>query len=44
MAKEIRRYARREDLGLTPGEYAILRRLTTPQRIQAYLNAVPINH
>ena len=44
MAKEARRYARREDLGLTAGEYAVLRRLSTPQKIQAYLNAVPINH
>ena len=44
MAKNPRRYARREDLGLTRGEYAILRRLYTPQKIQAFLNAVPINH
>jgi hypothetical protein len=44
MPKTIRRYARREDLGITRGEYAVLRRLSTPQRIQAYLNAVPINH
>ena len=44
MPKAIRRYARREDLGITRGEYAVLRRLSTPQKIQAYLNAVPINH
>lgn len=44
MPKDTRRYARREDLGLTRGEYAVLRRLSTPQKIQAYLNAVPINH
>ena len=31
------RSARREDLGLTPGEYALLRRLDTPQKIQAYV-------
>src|SRR3954468_21087960 len=32
-----RRFARREDLGLTPGEFAVLRRLDTPQKIQRYL-------
>jgi len=36
--------ARREGLGLSPGEYAVLHRLSTPERIQAYLNATPINH
>ena len=39
-----RRRARREDLGLTPGEFAVLRRLSSPERIQAFLNATPINH
>lgn len=39
-----RRAARAQDLGLGPGEYAILRRLTTPQKIQAFLNAIPCNH
>jgi len=39
-----RRFARAEDLGLTRAEFAILERLDTPHRIQAYLNAVPINH
>ena len=34
----------REDLGLTPTEFAALRRLATPEKIQAFLNAVPINH
>jgi DNA-binding CsgD family transcriptional regulator len=38
-----KRFARREDLGLTPAEFRILRRLDTPQRIQAYLNAIPQN-
>ncbi len=38
------RFARREDLGLAPGEFAILRRLSTPQKIQAFLNALPVNH
>jgi hypothetical protein len=32
-----RRYARREDLGLTAAEFAALERLDTPQKIQAYL-------
>jgi hypothetical protein len=36
--------ARREVLGLTPREFARLARLTTPQRIQAFVNAIPINH
>ena len=31
-------------LGLTAREHAVLRRLSTPYRIQAYLNATPINH
>jgi hypothetical protein len=39
-----RRTARREDLGLTAGEFALLRRLSTPQRIQTFLNAICINH
>ena len=39
-----RRCARREDLGLGPGEFIVLARLSTPEKIQAYLNAIPINH
>jgi hypothetical protein len=39
-----RRVARREDLGLTPREYATLRRLGTPEKIQAFLNGIPCNH
>jgi hypothetical protein len=39
-----RRRATREDLGLTLREFAILRRLDTPARIQAFLNAIPCNH
>ena len=39
-----RRVARREDLGLTGREFATLRRLDTPQKIQAFLNTIPINH
>ena len=36
--------ARRDALGLTPREFARLARLTTPQHIQAFVNAIPINH
>jgi hypothetical protein len=32
-----RRFARREDLGLTPAEYAVLRRLDKPRKIQAFV-------
>lgn len=39
-----RRFARREELGLTPDEFAVLRRLPTPQKIQSFLNAICINH
>jgi hypothetical protein len=38
------RFARARDLGLDPAEFAKLARLSTPERIQAYLNATPINH
>ena len=39
-----RRFARPADLGLARAEYAILERLDSPPRIQAFLNAIPINH
>jgi len=39
-----KRAPRRRDLGLTRGELAILSRLSTPEKIQAFLNTVPINH
>ena len=32
-----KRFARREDLGLTRGEFAVLRRLNTPRKIQDFL-------
>ena len=32
-----RRFARREDLGLTRAEFAVLRRLDSPRKIQAFL-------
>jgi hypothetical protein len=38
-----RRYARREDLGLAKAEFAVLRRLDSPQKIQAYLYALRQN-
>ena len=39
-----RRFARAQDLGLGMREFARLERLDSPQRIQAFLNAIPINH
>ncbi len=39
-----RRAASRHDLGLGPGEFATLARLATPEKIQGFLNATPINH
>ena len=39
-----KRYARREDLGLSAAEFTVLERLASPQKIQAYLNPTPINH
>ena len=39
-----RRIARQEDLGLTPREYATLRRMDTPEKIQVFLNGIPCNH
>ena len=38
-----RRRAGARDLGVTAREFAILRRLDTPQKIQSFLNAIPIN-
>lgn len=43
-AGALKRIARREDLGLTRAEFAILRHMDTPPKIQAFLNAIPINH
>ena len=40
----LRRFARRKDLALTPAEFALLQRLSTPQKIQSFVNAIPINH
>jgi hypothetical protein len=38
-----RRYARREDLGLSPAEFALLERLDTPQKAQAFLYGLKQN-
>jgi len=38
-----KRYANREDLGLSKAEFAILRRLSSPEKIQAYIDAIPQN-
>jgi len=38
-----RRFARREELGLTRAEFAVLRRLSTPQKIQDFLSVLPQN-
>jgi hypothetical protein len=38
-----KRFARREDLGLTRAEFALLERLDTPQKIQAFLYALKQN-
>ena len=38
-----KRFASREDLGLTKAEFAILKRLRTPEKIQAFLDEIPQN-
>jgi hypothetical protein len=38
-----KRLARREDLDLSKAEFAVLRRLSTPQKIQDFLCALPAN-
>src|SRR6266545_3054567 len=37
------RFARREDLGLTPAEFAVLKRLSGPEKIQDFLHALTAN-
>ena len=39
-----RRFARAQDLGLAPREFATLKRLSSPEKIQGFLNAIPCNH
>src|SRR5262245_46689 len=39
----LQRFARRPALGLTRAEFHTLERLRTPERIQAFLNAMPAN-
>jgi len=36
--------ARRAQLGLKRSEFALLQRVSTPEKIQAFVNAVPANH
>ena len=38
------RRAKRRDLSITGSEYLALARLSTPQKIQKFLNAIPANH
>jgi len=38
-----KRFARREDLGLTEAEFRILERLDSPERIQAFVDSIPAN-
>lgn len=38
-----KRFARREDLGLSPVEYRTLARLDTPEKIQRFLASIPCN-
>jgi hypothetical protein len=44
MAPALRVCATAKELRLTPREFARLDRLDTPQKIQAFLNAIPANH
>ena len=44
MSARSRSHATREELRLTKSEFARLDRLDTPQRIQAFVNAIPSNH
>lgn len=39
-----KRIGNRSSLKLTAKEFALLKQLDTPQKIQAFLNAIPINH
>ena len=38
------RRATRDDLSLSSREFALLARLSTPQKIQKFINAIPANH
>jgi len=38
------RRATRDDLALSSREFALLARLSTPQKIQKFINAIPANH
>jgi hypothetical protein len=43
-AHAARRFASREELCLTARDFALLRRLDSPEKIQRFVNAMPINH
>jgi len=43
MRPRVRRLARQDELNLTASEFTVLRRLSTPQKIQRFLSAVPAN-
>jgi len=40
----LKRRAKPKELGLSSREFAILGKLDTPQKIQTFLNSIPINH
>ena len=44
MTRADRRFARRDELGLSRRDYAVLARLRTPHQVQDFVNALPINH
>jgi hypothetical protein len=44
LARHAGRRPRREELRLTTSEFGLLRRLSTPRKIQAFINAIPANH
>ena len=44
MPDQYKRFATRDDLGLSGAEFAVLRRLTRPEKVQAFLDAIPSNH
>ena len=42
--KAHKRFANCKDLGMSAREFSLLKRLGTPQEIQIFVNAIPINH
>lgn len=43
-AGKLPKFARRQDIGLSERDFERLARLDTPQKVQAFLNRIPINH